>query len=286
MTWTRDRIAAIRTQPLEPVAEALGYRRDPTDRTRFKRPGSVISITGSQYFDFNTGTGGGGAIDLVLHATGGSFREAVMFLQPAAAFAPPVFEPSLSEPAAAFERPPRHEGNWPHVCRFLRTRRGLAPGLIERCHRDGLIQADRYRNAVFLCRDHRGRTTGAELVGTGHRPWRGMAAGSRKAASSFWFPPDQIAPHRLVVTESAIDALSAWLITGEDRIPTVFLSASGATATLPDWIRAWSPDRILCAYDADRQGDRAARDLMKADDRVTRLRPAAAKDWNDVLRSL
>ena len=113
-----------------------------------------------------------------------------------------------------------------------------------------------------------------------------MAAGSRKAAGSFWFPTDLNTPQRLIVTESAIDDLSAWLITGQDHIATVFLSASGATATLPDWIRAWNPDRILCAYDADRPGDRAARDLMNADDRVTRLRPDGAKDWNDILRSL
>ena len=263
MTWTSSQLDAIRTQPLEPVAETLGYRRDTTDRARFKRDGSIISINGLQFYDHLSNTGGGGAIDLVMHARGGSFRDAVLFLD-----APPDFRP-----------PPRHEPNWPHVCRFLRTRRALAPGLIERCHRDGMIHADRYRNAVFLCRNHQHRTTGAELVGTGHRPWRGMAAGSRKAAGSFWFPPDQIPPQRVIVTESAIDALSAWLMTADDRIPTVFLSANGATATLPDWIRAWSPDRVLCAYDADRQGDRAARDLMKADDRVTRLRPAAAKDW-------
>ena len=111
-----------------------------------------------------------------------------------------------------------------------------------------------------------------------------MAAGSRKAAGSFWFPEDHAPPHRLILTESAIDALSAWLVTGESRIATVVLSTNGATATLPDWIRAWNPDRILCAYDADSQGDRAARDLMNRDDRVVRLRPEGAKDWNDILR--
>ena len=283
MTWTRSRLAAIRSQPLEPIAEALGYRRDPTDRARFKRPGSIISITGPRFFDHLAGTGGGGAIDLVLHARGGSFRDAVLFLDGPTAVKPPNCQPPNCQPPA-FRPPARHEPNWRHVCRWLCARRALAPDLVERCHGDGLILADRNRNAVFLCRDHRQRTAGAEIVGTGHRPWRGMAAGSRKAAGSFWFPADHAPPHRLILTESAIDALSAWLVTGESRIATVVLSTNGATATLPDWIRAWNPHRILCAYDADSQGDRAARDLMNRDDRVVRLRPEGAKDWNDILR--
>lgn len=270
MTWTSSQLDAIRTRPLEAVAKALGYRRDPADRARFKRDGSIISINGLRFYDHLSNTGGGGAIDLVMHARGSSFRDAVLFLD-----GPPAFQP-----------PSRHEANWRHVRHWLRTRRALPPGLIERCHRDGLIHADSHRNAVFLCRDHQLRPTGAELVGTGQRPWRGMAPGSRKAAGSFWFPTDRIPPHRLIVTESAIDALSAWLVTGEDRIPTVFLSTNGAPGRLPDWTRAWNPGRILCAWDADRQGDRAARDLMETDDRVTRLRPAGAKDWNDILRGL
>ena len=268
MIRTRHRLAEIRNRPLEALAAALGYRRDPADRKRWKRPGSVISINGRQFFDHLAGTGGGGAIDLVLHAKGCSFRDAVLFLD-----GPPAFEP-----------PARHDPNWPHVRRWLCTRRALDPGLVDRCHRDGLLHADRRRNAVFICHGGTRVPTGAEIVGTGNRPWRGMAAGSRKAAGSFRFPQSRNPPETLVITESAIDALSAWLITSPHRTPAVFLSTNGATPNLPDWTRAWNPKRILCAYDADTEGDRAARALMRKDPRVARLRPIGRKDWNDLLK--
>ncbi len=73
-----DRLRAI---ALERVAEGLGYRRDRHDRTRWKRPGSVISISGTQFYDHVLGRGGGGAIDLAIHASGLPFRAALDLLE-------------------------------------------------------------------------------------------------------------------------------------------------------------------------------------------------------------
>ena len=73
-------VATARSLPLDRVATALGYRRDLRDKARWKRPGSVLSINGEKYFDHMSGTGGGGAISLVMHADGGGFRDAVAFL--------------------------------------------------------------------------------------------------------------------------------------------------------------------------------------------------------------
>ena len=41
----------LRALPLEPLAERLGYRRDPRNRRRWKRPGSVLAIDGERFFD-------------------------------------------------------------------------------------------------------------------------------------------------------------------------------------------------------------------------------------------
>ena len=62
--WHRQ----LRDSALEPLAARLGYVRDPRRRNRWRRPGSVLSIDGSKFFDHAAGRGGGGAIDLVLHA--------------------------------------------------------------------------------------------------------------------------------------------------------------------------------------------------------------------------
>ena len=75
-----DPLDAVRAIPLEPLAIALGYRKDPRDRARYTRHDSVISINNGRFFDHKRATGGGGAIDLVIHATGCSFPDALRFL--------------------------------------------------------------------------------------------------------------------------------------------------------------------------------------------------------------
>ena len=65
----------LRQLPLQQVARRLGYRRDPRNRQRWKRAGSVLSIRGQRFFDHCADRGGGGAIDLVLHARPCSFLQ-------------------------------------------------------------------------------------------------------------------------------------------------------------------------------------------------------------------
>ena len=52
---------SVRNLPLDGVAVSLGYRRDGLDRSRWKRPGSVLSLNGAKFFDHLAGSGGGGA---------------------------------------------------------------------------------------------------------------------------------------------------------------------------------------------------------------------------------
>ncbi len=62
--WDRRvRAEALRGYPLEDVVRRLGYRRDPTDAARWRRPGSVISINGFMFYEHLRGEGGGGAIE-------------------------------------------------------------------------------------------------------------------------------------------------------------------------------------------------------------------------------
>ena len=53
---------AVRLRPLEEIAPLLGFVRDPADRSRWRREGSVLSVTGIRFFDHLQGRGGGGAI--------------------------------------------------------------------------------------------------------------------------------------------------------------------------------------------------------------------------------
>ena len=284
----RARARHVRDIALEPLARQLGYRPDPRNPARFKLPGSVLSISRSRFFDHRQGTGGGGAIDLVMHARSCRFQQAVEFLEDLHGRLPAA-PPSTPSPAAPADLrlPPRADSLWPAVHHFLVSARGLDPALLQRCRRSGLLYADSRRNAVFVCRNARLQATGAELVGSRPDPrgrtFKGMAPGSRKARGGFFLPPSQ-PPRALLLVESAIDALSAHSLLAPHLPPrTQITSTAGVASSLPAWLQALHTPRILCAFDADPAGDLAARALQQRCPQLQRLRPAGAKDWNDLL---
>jgi hypothetical protein len=140
------------------------------------------------------------------------------------------------------------------------------------------LYADNRGNAVFLLvAGKANHPVGAELRGTGTRAWRGMAPGTRRDAGYFWVGAKE--PKRVVLCESAIDAISCYMLY-PDR---VCISTSGARPN-PPWLRAIL-DRgyeVDCGFDADPPGDAASREMIRLYPNIQRLRPAAS-DWNDVL---
>lgn len=283
MSTREDNWSRLRQLPLRQVAIRLGYRRDPRDRNRFKRDGSVISITGAKFYDHRKNRGGGGAIDLVIHAEGRSFAQAVERLRQLAGDLVPDPDPK-PERRRTLELPPPAGSAWPAVHRWLTRERALPHNLVAALNRRGLLHADARRNAVFLTTDKNRKPTGAECFGTvtppGGKPFRGMAPGSQKNSGSFWIPADQSPVHTLFITESAIDALSAFSMPGLRKPGTVFLSTTGTSRSVPTWAEAWTPRHVICAFDADDAGDEAADKLAARDPRARRLRPEGGKDWN------
>ena len=289
--WT-VRANHVRDVPLAKLAVQLGYRPDPRNPARWKRPGSVLSITGDKFFDHHRDHGGGGAIDLVMHVRGCRFQAAVEFLERHAGLprpAPVPTSPNAPDRRNRLRLPAPAERLWDPVRDFLTTARGLDPALLERCRQDGILYADSRRNAVFVCRDRHQHPVGAELVGTRPAPdgrsFKGMAPGSRKARGGFWLPANPDDLDVLLLVESAVDALSALRLLAPSLPPdTLLASTAGIATTLPRWLQAFRAPRILCAYDADPAGDQAADALRRNAPHCSRLRPVGAKDWNDLLR--
>ena len=284
----RETADRVRDWPLGPLAERLGYQPDPRHRQRWRRDGSVLSIRGTQFFDHACGHGGGGAIDLVMHARRCGFRQAVAFL----ADGPPAPRPaSPPAPSATLLLPDPVAALWPSVHDFLVRLRGLDPALLELCRQAGTLYADRRRNAVFTCRDCSGLPAGAELLGSRplpHSPsFKALAPGSRRDRGGFWLTTGSAPPAAVLLTESAVDALSAVLLPAPG-LPTDCLLAStaGTAPRLPAWLHRFRHLPLLCAYDADPAGDQAASALLRQHPRLRRLRPQGAKDWNDLLRLL
>lgn len=286
MNRRQDDWSRLRQLPLRQVAARLGYRCDPRDRSRFRREGSILSITGEKFYDYRRMQGGGGAIDLVIHAEGASFPEAVAHLRQLAGDLAGQEVPA-AEARKALALPPPADSGWPAIRRWLTRERALPADLVAALGRDGLVYADARRNAVFLATDRHRKPVGAECCGTacrpGRKPFRGMAPGSRKDHGSFWIGGGPAAVDTLFMAESAIDALSAFAMPGSCRTGCVFLSTCGTASRLPAWAEAWKPARIICGFDADAAGDEAAGRLAARDRRVSRIRPAGGKDWNAIL---
>ena len=277
----------VRHRALGEVAPLLGYQRDPSDGSRWRREGSVINLTGAKFYDHLQGCGGGGAIDLAIHALGCGPAEAIRWLSEDL-FVPGVEETVAPASATAFVPPKTSDRCWPRVRAWLIEERGLEDFRVDGFKSTGLLYADARFNAVFLCRDACGVATGAELVGSGRRAggcrFRGMAPGSCKAAGGFWFRSMGDEPFiSALIAESAIDVLSALSI-GAGGLVSMYASMSGVCRRLPDWLRGFDLAFVKCGFDADEVGDAAAGALIASDRRVSRVRPSGAKDWNALLK--
>ncbi len=276
----RPDLERLRAVSLTEVLTRLGATKDRRDRARWKTDRSHLSVNGTRFFDWHAHAGGGGAIDLVMHLRGASFKDAVAWLQHA--FGDAHVTHVVAEPAPsrrAFQPPPRDDAKLARVVRYLERERAIPPEILASLVDEQTVYADARGNAVFLHLDFQGKPVGAELRGTTRVQWRGMARGSRKAAGYFAAGPDDAHACEIVVCESAIDAISCHALRANARC----VSTAG---TCPD--RPWlaplvdSGVRIHCGFDADEAGDSFARAMIARHPAVTRLRPAL-HDWNDTL---
>ncbi len=132
---------------------------------------------------------------------------------------------------------------------------------------------------MFLLIGKEKQIAGAELRGTTEIPWHGMAPGSRKDLGYFCVTNN--APKKILICESAIDAISYFTIHPDDMA----ISTSGITPN-PLWLKIVvdKGSQIYCGYDSDKAGDKIAIEMIKLYPSVKRLRPPL-HDWNDVLRA-
>jgi hypothetical protein len=271
----RANVAGLRGVPLPEVLTRLGAVRDLRDKARWKTPRGPVSVTGMRFYNWQASAGGGGAIDLVMHLQGVDFKGAVAWLQDAFGHLVDASPPR----DGPFSPPARDDSLLPRVVRYLELDRAIPHGVLAPLIDAKSVYADARANAVFLHLDARGKPVGAELRGTTHVQWRGMARGSRKAAGYFAVGPAD--PDELVLCESAIDAISCSALRPTARA----LSTAGACphpAWLGEVLATGRP--VYCGFDADEAGEHAARLMIARHPAIARLRPAT-HDWNDDLTS-
>ena len=272
----RERSRQLRGVPLEAVLLAAGTQRDRHDKAKWHTAKGVLSVTGMKFMNWTEAKGGGGAIDLAMHLENLGFKDAVEWLWN---LFPGSFHPERPQPQRkpTLWLPQKDDRNLSRVRRYLVLERGLYPSLLDPLIESGTLYADKYANAVFLLLGKEKRPVGAELRGTGHRPWRGMAPGSNKNAG--YFSVQLARTHKVILCESAIDAMSCFALNPDSWC----ISTSGARAN-PPWLSPLIGNgcQVYCGFDADPTGETLAQAMIALHPAVRRRRPPQ-HDWNAVI---
>lgn len=171
---------------------------------------------------------------------------------------------------------------------YLENERALPASLLASDRFAGRVRIDNRGNAVFPHFDDEG-LSGYELKNTG---FTGFSAGGTKA---LWQSHARLDDARLVICESAIDALSHAVLFADDRARYASIGGrpSPQQAELVRKLAASMPrdSEVVSAMDADEGGAILAGIVKKAvaltgrlDLTFTLQEPFGFKDWNDQLR--
>lgn len=283
------------TLRIEDIALRYGYVRDPQKSSKanpvLRHPdGHEIIISTADHDVFfsrnGKGRGQGSVLDFVMEREGCTFRDAVHILQ---SISPSPFFPTANPaprkpPAPPFDRAAllaQWKAFAPYRGGYLESRGLTAATIAAAAHR---IRIDERRNVVFRHNDREG-LTGWEKK---NRNFTGYAEGGRKAlfAARAGVSATE-APPRLVVAESALDALSFYQI---DPAPALLLSFAGGISLdlqeplLRHVLTTYPAAEVVTATDNDAQGELYAATIAAIRPNAVRARPPAGKDWNDVIR--
>ncbi len=303
--------AQVRAIDLPSVIERLGGQVDRHNAHKWRLDGEHISITGERFYNHDRQQGGGGAIDLVMHAAGYDYRAAVAYLRDThgaeAAITAATWhsaragQQQAQEIVERAERPPFHapapdEARWLAVRHYLVEQRQLPAARIDDLHARGTVYADSRSNAVFIRSDEDGQAVGASLRGTAPgSDFKGLAAGTRRDEGHFSFTVGKAEMHaapQVYITESPIDALSraALLLAAGDRHEMTFASTDGHGELPRRQIDEGLARHALvhCSFDNDAGGatlwKRVQEAYPRAEAIVRERPPTGCKDWNDAQR--
>lgn len=309
----RDRADRVRDMDLHEVMKLLGGERDQYDKSKYDLNGLKISINGEKFYDHTADHGGGGAIDLVMHAHECSFKKAVQWLsgnagaEIAASAATARQHREMKKIAAEpieFIEPTRSNdpAHINEVRKYLIDQRRIPAKLVDHLIDRGDVYPEAkqgkngrtFVNCVAVMRAKNGRIVGAEINGTGKVRFKGTATGSNKERGAFTCGPDK--PERVVFVESAVDAMSYHALHPTHKA----VSCVGVAA--PERIDAMK-ERFMydlddlsafsCGFDNDDEGNRSADKLG-----LDRVKPGVDqsrggdssgkrpefKDWNERLQ--
>lgn len=245
------------------------------------------------YFSVRDDRDNGTIIDFLQNRGGGSLGQVRKTLRAWLGSARPPVEPALfirelvpvtrdrTVVVATWERA--------RVCTSLPylTSRGLGPDVLALPRFEGCIRVDQRNNALFPHYDKDG-LCGFEVK---NQDFTGFSPGGVKG---LWYSKTKPSDHWLVLTESAIDAISFQVIHGGDGAR--YMSTGGALNPQQPALLRGAMEKmpegsvIVLAFDMDEAGEKLSEEvkaLAPAGRTVRRMlpEPGTGKDWNDMLRN-
>ena len=165
------------------------------------------------------------------------------------------------------------------------TGRGLGPDVLGLPLFAGCVRVDRRNNALFPHYDKDG-LCGFEVKNKG---FTGFASGGVKG---LWYSQAKATDGRLVLVESAIDAMSFHALQGD--MFTRYMSTGGELNPQQPTLLRGAMEKlhpsavVVLAFDNDEGGDKIAGEVeavAPAGRKLLRVRPEGAKDWNQILKA-
>ena len=165
------------------------------------------------------------------------------------------------------------------------TGRGLGPDVLALPLFAGCVRMDRRNNALFPHYDKEG-LCGFEVKNKG---FTGFATGGVKG---LWYSQAKTTDARLVLVESAIDAMSFHALQGD--MFTRYMSTGGELNPQQPTLLRGAMEKlhpsavVVLAFDNDEGGDKIAGEVeavAPAGRKLLRVRPEGAKDWNQILKA-
>ncbi|SEK64870.1 Protein of unknown function [Butyrivibrio sp. ob235] len=229
-----------------------------------------IKLGYSGYYDFSTGDKGN-SIDFLVKYLGYSIPEAVLSL---ANYnnktAEPVI-PSAEVHLIKADFPKKGDPNSRKAIDYL-VSRGLSESLVRSLIKANLIYQDEHNNVVFINRE----CNYAEIRGTSEVPFKSIR--KPKDSNVAWYfnkPFINTKPHKCYICESAIDAISLFMLLCENAF-YISIGGVGNQRTI-DSIKQLNIQVIL-AVDNDSAGD-----ACRIRNQDMEFIIPSHKDWNDDL---
>lgn len=165
------------------------------------------------------------------------------------------------------------------------TGRGLGPEVLGLSQFTGCVRVDRRNNALFPHYDKEG-LCGFEVK---NKAFTGFATGGVKG---LWFSQTKTTDGKLVLVESAIDAMSFHVLFGDPH--TRYMSTGGELNPQQPVLLRGAMEKlhpsanVVLAFDDDEGGDKISQEVeavAPAGRTLIRMKPEGGKDWNQVLKN-